>query len=88
MNDILEYLFENQTYSNRNTVVILIELIVEMIMIVIFILLIHRFITYIPTYSGKSIDGINLIQIAIMVVFYKIHTNERFRLKLDYIKKI
>ena len=87
INDILEYLFENKTYSNRNTVIILIELIIEMVIIIILIMLIHRVITYIPTYSGKEIDGINLIQIAIMVAFYKIHTNERFRLKLDYIIK-
>lgn len=87
MNDILEYLFENQTYSNRNSVVVLTEIIIEMILIVVLVLIIHRFITYIPTYSGKAISGINLIQIAIMVVFYKIHTNERFRLKLDYIVK-
>ena len=87
MKDILEYLFENQTYSNRNSVVVLTEIIIEMILIVVLVLIIHRFITYIPTYSGKAISGINLIQIAIMVVFYKIHTNERFRLKLDYIIK-
>ena len=71
INDILEYLFENQTYSNRNSIIILIELIIEMMLIIIFVLIIHRFITYIPTYSGKAIDGINLIQMTIMVVFYK-----------------
>lgn len=87
MNDILEYLFENQTYSNRNRIAVVFEIIIEMILIVVLVLIIHRFITYIPTYSGKAISGINLIQIAIMVVFYKIHTNERFRLKLDYIIK-
>ena len=87
INDILEYLFENQTYSNRNNFVIIIEIIIEMILIIVMVLLIHRFITYIPTYSGKEMDGINLIQIAIMVAFYKIHTNERFRLKIDYIIK-
>jgi len=87
MNDILDYLFENQTYSNRNSIVILIEIIIEMILILVLVLIIHRFITYIPTYSGKAINNINLIQIAIMVVFYKIHTNERFKLKIDYIIK-
>lgn len=87
INDILEYLFENQTYSSRNSVVILLELVIEMIIIIVLVMLIHRFITFIPTYSGVPIDNINLIQIAIAVAFYKIHTNERFRLKLDYIIK-
>ena len=80
-------MFENQTYSNRNSVVVLLELVIEMVIIIVLVMLIHRFITFIPTYSGVPIDGINLIQIAIAVAFYKIHTNERFRLKLDYIIK-
>ena len=82
---LLDYLFENQVYSNRNTFVILAECLVEIIIMVIIIFIIHRFIIYIPTYSGTAISNINLIHIAIMVAFSKLHNNERFKTKIDYI---
>ena len=80
----LDYLFENQTYSNRNTLAVLAECLMEIIITVIFIFIIHRFIIYMPTYSGVPISNINLIHIAIMVAFNKIHNNERFKTKINY----
>ena len=38
-----------------------------------------------PTYSGTSISNINLIHIAIMVAFNKLHNNERFKTKINYV---
>tara|TARA_X000000950_G_scaffold256095_1_gene321292 strand:+ start:868 stop:1647 length:780 start_codon:yes stop_codon:yes gene_type:complete len=85
INDVLEYLFENQNYTNRNNFVILAECLLEIILTIIVIFIIHRFITYMPTYSGTPISNINLIHIAILVAFYKIHNNERFKLKINYV---
>jgi len=85
INDLLDYLFENQEYSNRNTLVILLESLVEIMITVILIFIIHRFITYIPTYSNTPYENINLVHIAIMVAFYKVHTNERFKTKINFL---
>ena len=85
VNDLIEYLFENNDYLNKNFLIILAECLFEIIITIVTILLIHRFITYIPTYSGTPYNNINLLQIALLFTFYNIRKNERFKNKFHHV---
>lgn len=63
--------------EKKNNLEILLEVLGQTIMTFGFILLVHRVVTYVPTYSGRAYDGLNLINIILilLVVGYESNTN-------------
>ena len=54
--------------EKKNNLEILLEVLGQTIMTFGFILLVHRLVTYVPTYSGRAYDGLNLINIILILL--------------------
>jgi hypothetical protein len=67
LNKIMNNLFP-EADDGRSSMELLIELIAQILFIIFGMYLIHRLITYIPTYSGEEIPAMNLFHIVLFVL--------------------
>lgn len=67
LNKAMNNLFP-ETDDTKGTIEIVLELVGQVLFIIYGIYFIHRLITYVPTYSGTPIPGINLFHIVIFVL--------------------
>ena len=67
LNKIMNYIFP-EADDSRSSMELLVELITQILFIIFGMYLIHRLITYIPTYSGEDIPTVNLFHIVLFVL--------------------
>tara|TARA_B100000513_G_scaffold173444_1_gene89638 strand:+ start:172 stop:867 length:696 start_codon:yes stop_codon:yes gene_type:complete len=63
--------------EKKNNMEIIIEVLGQTMLVFVSILLIHRLVTYVPTYSGRAYDGLNLINLilVVMILGHQANTN-------------
>jgi len=68
--------------ESKGNVETLFEVVGEIVVTLISLLLIHRLVTFVPTYSGKAVESINLFGIAISFLILKNNTQGTLGMKL------
>ena len=69
--------------ESKGNVETLFEVVGEIVVTLISLLLIHRLVTFVPTYSGKAVESINLFGIAISFLILKNNTQGTLGMKLN-----
>ena len=78
--------------ESKSNLEILAEVVGQLVLVLVGLLLIHRLVTYVPTYSGRAMGDMNLFSIILVVLtlMYESHTKvgEKTKILLNRLKDI
>lgn len=77
--------FTPEIDDNKSSLEIILEILIQVIVIFIMLLLVHKVITYIPTYSGLDYPDFNIIQIILIALLFLFSLNTSIAEKANLI---